>query len=225
MQKLLLLWTDSRRKWTFINPLKRMNLTTFAHLKKSQKVKTSTNKLIDFRQQSNIAFHFLVMSQKFDLMELLKYPLSPVPFSLGIADGFLAKNDKSKGYHYLTDDVDDFPLPPAKETLFIMDGNAMFYQMKEVPKDFKEISLKVFKHLPTESDVVFSTDMYVPNSNKDNERMRRGCGEKLFIHGENTKRPADWKVFLTNSENKQQYIQVLSNVWGSNEMAKMLTET
>ena len=33
---------------------------------------------------------------------------------------------------------------------------------------------------------------------EENERQRRGCGEKLLIKGENTnlKRPADWKLFL-----------------------------
>ena len=30
---------------------------------------------------------------------VLKYPLTPVPYAIGTADGFLAKTDKSKGFH------------------------------------------------------------------------------------------------------------------------------
>lgn len=40
------------------------------------------------------------------------------------------------------------------------------------------------------------------------ERSRRGSGEKYIIQGEKTKRPADWKAFLSNDSNKQQFIQV-----------------
>ena len=43
---------------------------------------------------------------------------------------------------------------------------------------------------------IFSTDMYRDNSVKAMERRRRGCGEKLIIKGELTRKPIDWKVFL-----------------------------
>ena len=51
------------------------------------------------------------------------------------------------------------------------------------------------------TDVVFSTDMYYPESIKTVERRRRGCAETLVLHGEMTKRPADGKALLTNNEN------------------------
>ena len=68
---------------------------------KVAKVKTSTNKLIEYKLQSNLAFQLLIKANKeglgLDLRELLKYMLTPVPFSLATPDNFLAKTDKAKG--------------------------------------------------------------------------------------------------------------------------------
>ena len=58
-------------------------------------------------------------------------------------------------------------------------------------------------------DVIFSTDMYVEGSAKGTERTYRGCGERLFIQGENTKRPSNWKSCLTNEDNKKQLEQAM----------------
>jgi hypothetical protein len=45
--------------------------------------------------------------------------------------------------------------------------------------------------------------MYLCNKVKGVERTRRGCGEKLIVGGGKTRRPKDWKSFLTNDENKE----------------------
>ena len=74
-------------------------------MNKSVKLTTSKNKTIEYKQQGNIAFHLLVKSQELpdeenlDLRMLLTYPLTPVPYSIRLADGFLAKTDKSKVLH------------------------------------------------------------------------------------------------------------------------------
>ncbi|KAH3846464.1 hypothetical protein DPMN_088765 [Dreissena polymorpha] len=54
------------------------------------------------------------------------------------------------------------------------------------------------------------------------ERKRRGCGEKLLVKGENTKKPADWRNFLTNYENKQQLVKIMCKSWESDENASKL---
>eukprot|EP00794_Sanderia_malayensis_P021335 gene21335-23410_t len=64
--------------------------------------------------------------------------------------------------------------------------------------------------------------MYLPNSIKSMERARRGTSAKLIIKGENTKRPADWKKFLTGEGNKQQYIEIILKVWSSDLVAAEL---
>ena len=213
------------KKEKFFDPIKKFNLKTMGHMNKTVCVKTTQNKVIVYRQQSNVAFQLLFLSQntRLDLKEILKYPLTPIPFSLGTADGFLTKTDKASGYHYLTTDAEDAPLPPTKTTLLIADGNAMFY-MKDVPSNFKQISCKLFDSLPKAYDVLFSTDSYQDNSIKEHERLRRGCGEKLIIKGELTKRPSEWKVFLSSSANKKQFISIISNVWSSNILADKLTD-
>ena len=46
-----------------------------------------------------------------------------------------------------------------------------------------------------------------------------------MIKGENTKRPADWKKFLTNDENKEQFIEVILKVWSSDLIAPKLVNS
>ena len=67
----------------------------------------------------------------------------------------------------------------------------------------------VLKTALQKSPVIFSTDMYHDCSVKGVEKKRRGCGEKLIVRGEKTRRPKDWKDFLTNDENKEQLIRLL----------------
>ena len=64
--------------------------------------------------------------------------------------------------------------------------------------------------------------MYNKNSVKSGEHLRRGCGDKLIVSGESTKRPKDWKIFLTNDDNKKQLVQVLLKSWSSDSSAGLL---
>ena len=61
-----------------------------ASMSKKVRVRTSQNKLMEYRQQSNIAFQLLIKSQKeglpIDLKELVKFQLTPVPYSIATAD-------------------------------------------------------------------------------------------------------------------------------------------
>ena len=68
-------------------------------------------------------------------------------------------------------------------------------------------------------NVIFSTDMYKPLSVKTMERIRRGSSNKLLIGGPKTKKPVDWKVFLKNSDNKKRFIEILQEVWSSEQFA------
>ena len=75
-----------------------MNLKTMEDMGKKVKVKSSKNKMVEYRQQGNIAMQLFVQSQRpdiqIDLGDLMQYPLTPVPFSICTADGCLAKTDK-----------------------------------------------------------------------------------------------------------------------------------
>ena len=207
------------------DPIKRLNLKT-SELAKKTTIKSSQNKIIEYRQQCNIAFQLLVRSQcddlRIDLKELLAYPLTPVPYSIAILDGFLNKADKSKGYHFLTKDVEDVPPPPNDKKLVIEDGNAAFYYLKDLPPNFRDICARLFDMVVRKSDIIFSTDMYLENSIKSMERKHRGCSEKLIVTGETTKKPPDWKTFLANEENKKQLIELLCRVWSKDNFAPKL---
>ena len=212
----------------FFEPIKRLNLKTLGDMDKSSKVTTSKNKVLQFKQQGDVAFQLLFKSQtldlNFDLRELLTNPLTPVPFSIGTADGYLAKTDKSKGFKFLTKEEEDSHIPLPGETLVLQDGNAVFYYIKELPGNFSKICSHVFDMLPKTGDVIFSPDSYDPLSIKALERKRRGCGKKLIIKGENTKKPQDWKQFLSNDENKQQFIRLLSRLWRQDSYAPKLKD-
>ena len=121
-----------------------MNLKTIVHQNKTAKVLTSKNKLIEYKQQGNIAFKLLVQSQsleeKISMKELMTYPLTPIPYSIGTAYNMLLKTEKSKGLHFLTKDVELESRTPDASTLIVNDGNAAFYCLKDIPTSFKEIS-------------------------------------------------------------------------------------
>ena len=78
------------------------------------------------------------------------------------------------------------------------------------------------QHCHVKSPVIFSTDMYQDCSVKGVERKRRGCGEKLIVQGEKTRRLKDWKDFLTNDENKEQLIRLLLSTWRSKSFSQKL---
>lgn len=135
-------------------------------------------------------------------------------------NNFFAKTDTFKGLHYLRKDVENSQPPTTGNSLVVEDGNAVFYYLKEMPAYFHDICIKIHNGVLSKCDVIFSTDMYKPDSGKSSERTRRGCAEKMMIKGGKTKRPSDWKQFLTNDENKKQLIQVLLDVWSKHDMAK-----
>ena len=72
----------------------------------------------------------------------MKHPLMPVPSSIGTHDSYLLKTDKSKGFTYLTKELDDFTMLSDVKILNVEDGNAIFYRMKEVPATFKQVREK-----------------------------------------------------------------------------------
>ena len=204
----------------FFNPIKRLNLKTMASASKKMSCNTKTNKVVELKQQGNIAFQLLVKLQgkgkELDLEKIMKYQLTPVPSCLGTPDGYLNKTNKATGFHFLTKEIPDALQPDPADTLVILDGNALYHSMVEVPENFRGISNKLFSMLPKTSDVIFSTDSYIKGSIKDMERKRRGAGEAYLLKGPSMKRPADWKGFLSNSSNKEMLTDVVLDVLSEN---------
>ena len=114
-------------------------------------------------------------------------------------------------------------MPSDAKTLNVEDGNAIFYCMKEMLATFKQICEKIYDvSIVGKSDLLFSTDMYKENSIKSLERTSRGSGQKRIIKGEGTKRPENWKSFLSNNFNKQQLVRFLLKVWSNDDFGRKL---
>ena len=85
---------------------------------------------------------------KVEIKDLMKYPLTPVPYRLATADGFFNQTDKSKGFHYLMKDVENDPMPASETSLIIEDGNVVFHYLKKstwkfytyMPQDIRHVT-------------------------------------------------------------------------------------
>ena len=156
-----------------------------------------------------------------DLDELMRYSLTPVPPSLGTPDGFFAKTNKASMLHFLLDDAPK-EVPYPRDAIHIQDGMALWYVLTNLPPTCGEICLQVLDQMAAKQNFMFSTDCYHANSIKAQERLRRGFSEKFIIDGPATRKPADFKLFLANEENKVQLCQLLLWVWGSKAAASRL---
>ena len=210
----------------FFDTIPRMKLKTMATDKNKVTLKKSDQSIVKYRQEGSFVFNLLVQLEKMDpnlvnLKDFVSYPLTPIPYSIGTIDGCLAKTNKSKGFHWLIRNVVNAKYP-SEQTTVIEDGNAVFHCLTNVPNTFAEIAERVFEMASSCSSVVFSTDMYKADSVKSMERVRRGTSTKLLIGGPKTKKPADWKQFLKNNDNKKRFIEILLEVWSSNWFAPKL---
>ena len=68
------------------------------------------------------------------------------------------------------------------------------------------------------------TDSYYVKSIKCLERMRRGSSQTqpLLLRGQSTKTPRVWKSFLSNDENKRNFINLLLQLWEDDKYAEQL---
>ena len=106
-------------------------------------VKTSKNCEAQYKQQANIVFQLLPLSQeqsqKIDMRKLMKYPLMPVPSSIGTPEAYLLKTDKSERFTCLTKELDNLTMLSDAQTLNVEDGSAIFCCIGEVRATFKQI--------------------------------------------------------------------------------------
>ena len=214
----------------FFDTIKKMKLKTMASDNNKVTLTKSDQKKVSYRRDGSFVFNLLVQLQKLgteviDLRTFVSYPLTPVIYSIGTTDGFLAKTNKSKGFQWLTNSCVNSKYPESPEkTIVIEDGNAIFHCLNDLPGTFGEIAEKVFDMMSSCKNVIFSTDMYKVDSVKTMERIRRGTSCKLLVGGPKTKKPVDWKEFLKNSDNKQRFIEILLEVWSSDQLASKLQD-
>lgn len=163
----------------FFDKIPKLKLKTMSHSNKIVKLTSAKGKIIQYQEQSDVFCAVLVKSQllpkPISIEELMTYPLTPIPHSLGTPHGFMCKTDKAKLMHHLVDSVEDAELPDAvNDTIFIEDGNAVIHALKSLPSTFKQTVYKIVDNLKKKKNVVFSTDSYLQSSVKTQERLQRG---------------------------------------------------
>ncbi|XP_052812091.1 uncharacterized protein LOC128239473 isoform X1 [Mya arenaria] len=212
-------------KESFFEPIKRMKLKTMESSNKTVKLTASQGKIVQYQEQSNIAFTLLVKSQQLrepiQLEEVMKYPLTPVPHSLGTPDVFFMKTNKAAIIPMLLEDVAPDKTYPI-DALYIQDGNALFQSLTNLGPTFGAIGFQILDQMVAKRHFVFSTDSYNTMSIKAQERSRRGVSQKYIVGGPATRKPTDFKLLLTNDENKVQLCKLLLKLWGKKEAASRL---
>ena len=122
--------------------------------------------LIQYQEQSDVAFQLLVKSQllakPLDIDELMSYPLSPVPHCFGTPDGFFCKTNKAAMMHYLLEGNTDEVSYPT-DAMFIQDGNALFHELTNLPPTFGATYLMMLDQMVAKKLFLFSTDSYQPD--------------------------------------------------------------
>ena len=117
---------------------------------KKVKLTTSQGKLVQFQEQSDVAFTLLLKSQfqenPLNLQELLTYSLVPMPLCLVTPDGYFSKTTKSSMLHFLMKgNVEEVKYPT--QSMFIQDGNALFYYLIGLVPTFGGVSLQMLSQM------------------------------------------------------------------------------
>ena len=72
------------------------------------------------------------------------------------------------------------------------------------------------------TNFIFSADSYHNDSMKAQERVRRGFSRAITVDDPATRKPSDFKLFLTYHGNKTQIFHLLVRLWGSKAAALRL---
>ena len=170
----------------------------------------------------------LSTDHELDLQKILAYPLSPIPWALATPDGLPTKTDKSVSMHKLESPAALADATSNTNTLkeVIIDGNALLHSLKNIPETFGQLTEKIFHLLAQAECIHFVTDSYNVKSIKCLERMRRGSSQTqpLLLRGQSTKTPREWKSFLSNDENKRNFINLLLQFWEDDKYVEQLKD-
>ena len=206
----------------FFDPLKKVNLQTFKHLKKAVKV-SAKNSLVPLKMDRNLFSRMTLIGQfqKIDLKEVFKYPLGPLPWSLANAYGLPRKTNKAKLMQLLvkgTTAVERYP----GNVCSIYDGIALRWRFQPpagatfvIPAD--NIFDAVTSNLSRRVDMAF--DVYFDVSIKNAERVKRSSWPESVKYKNIL--PAcpvkSRKKFMSIQTNKTEVVHFLVSQWKKSE--------
>ena len=111
----------------------------------------------------NLFGQLLVLSHDIDMEKVLRYPLSPTPWSLASPDDLLLKTNKAELLSVLEKQefVATEDISKMQGTVRVINGMAFFHSLTDL-RDTK-IAKKVLHTLPQRAPVHFITDTYKPD--------------------------------------------------------------
>ena len=87
--------------------------------------------------------------------------------------------------------------------LFV-DVNAALRAVKNVPKIFEDLAIKLINDVPQRYNVVyFVCDTYFEKSIKAAQRNKRGSSDRLVVRSSKMHIPSDFRKFLNSNNNKE----------------------
>ena len=124
----------NEKKKAFHAPIQKTKLKTFTVLKKTETIRTMSNKEIKITAQRNVYAQLLMLAQEndIDLQKLFAFPLGPVPWPLATGDGMLAKTDKAVMLHKLEENVSFQSVQILKEDINILDENVLLHCLNSI---------------------------------------------------------------------------------------------
>ena len=210
----------------FEKPIQKISIDNFSKdYEKKKKIKIG-GKIQEVKIQKDLFGRMLGISldYKIDFAKILSYPITSVPLSMCHLDGTICKTDKSALLKGLEKEV-EHEEPPRIDVVLI-DGFFLLHTMKNVPKQFGNISKKMLQmvtHLrASRIDVIF--DQYFTPSIKDYEHSQRFESAELeyTITGPEQVRPSDFSKELRNSNFKKALVDFFILHWATDEMVPFI---
>ena len=93
--------------------------------------------------------------------------------------------------------------------LFV-DVAAALRAVKNVPKTFEDLAIKLINDVPQRYNVVyFVCGTYFEKSIKAAERNNRGSSDRLVVRSSKMRIPSDFQKFLNNNNNKERLLEII----------------
>jgi len=193
---------------------------------KKTTIKSTNEKLVTLTEDRDLFGRLLIVAnvQQVNVIEILCYELSTVPYPLAHTDGTLRKTTKSLLLQILESYVTVEPTLAYHldmPTVQILVAMALVQSLRfagtttfgEMATKYFEVFTSHYQHKCHRLDVVF--DRYWQLSIKAGERQKRGEGNALEvrIHGASTPVPKQFPKYISNAANKVSLSAFLTEAW------------
>ena len=210
-------------------PIKKMNLKTFASIKKDATRRTSKGQLVSLKADRNTFARLFMVGQNrsIDVQQILSHCLGPYPLSLATVHKDICKSTKSKLLQILETEVPNCLADHVPDGgCILLDAMAVLQSTTVIPNTYGELSDAILSRIVATakklkaSRVDFVTDRYPALSIKNAEREKRASLQgtsSIRIYGRNQAVFKPWKKFLSSGQNKENLVEFLLDSWSKTE--------